>query len=46
MTLLEEMQRFNAMGFVTFTDLLYDKSSSTDMLKKESVRLHRLNKMF
>jgi hypothetical protein len=46
MTLLEEMQRFNAMGIVTFTDLLYDKSSSTDMLKKESVRLHRLNKMF
>jgi hypothetical protein len=46
MTLLEEMQRFNAMGIVTFTDLLHDKSSSTDMLKKESVRLHRLNKMF
>jgi hypothetical protein len=46
MLLLEEMKRLNAIGIITFTDLLNDKSTSAGLLKKESVRLNCLNKMF
>ncbi len=46
MWLLEEIQRLNAIGIVTFTDLLNDGSTLTVELKKESIRLNRLSQMF
>jgi hypothetical protein len=46
MMLLEEMRRLNELGIITFTDLLNDKSTVTEFVKKESLRLNGLNQMF